>query len=328
MTMKNQITRRGFIKTSSAAAAVISAGGLFTNCSANQTSLGKNGMPVRTLGKTGQKVSILAYGCGSQFMKMPDGEWEPHFEYAYNSGINYFDTASTYGTEGSMSSEERLSKVIGPIRENIFLVTKIHERDPEKAKAEFERSLKRLNTDHVDLLLIHAVRPEDELAQLESGVYKLISEMKDQKMAKYIGFSSMDSAERSKELIENLEFDATLLAMNATQYGDFVQVALPAARKKNLGVISMKIMRDIVDKGVASPAELLQYNWNLPGVNVNLVSQTGMEPLKQNIAIAKEYTEKAQSRLYGKDLEMRLAHLGTQSNFVWAQPGYYDGMVC
>ncbi|MCK5207636.1 MAG: hypothetical protein KAQ79_06440, partial [Cyclobacteriaceae bacterium] len=139
---------------------------------------------------------------------------------------------------------------------------------------------------------------------------------------------SMDSAERSKELIDNLDFDVTLLALNATQYGDFVQEALPAAQKKEMGVISMKIMRNIIDKGVAKPEELLQYNWDLPGVAVNLVSQTGMDPLKQNIEIAKNYGKGLQARLNKKELETRLAHLKSASNFDWAQPGYYDGMVC
>jgi diketogulonate reductase-like aldo/keto reductase len=261
-------------------------------------------------------------------MKMPDGEWEPHFEHAFNSGINYFDTASTYGSKDTGFSEDRLGKVIPSIRKDVFLVTKIHERDPEKAKVEFEESLKKLKTDHVDLLLIHAVTPKDELGQIENGVYKLISDFKAQKMVRHIGFSSMDSAERSKELIENLDFDATLLAMNATKYGDFVQTALPAARQKNMGIISMKIMRDIVNKGVAQPEELLQYNWDLPGVAVNLVSQTGMDPLSQNIESAKMYAKGLQARLNRKELESRLAHLGQASNFTWAQSGYYDGMNC
>lgn len=326
--MEKHISRRNFIKASSVTVAAISAGGLLTHCATKNTSTGKNGMPMRVLGKTGEQISILGYGCGSQFMKMPDGEWEPHFEHAFNSGINYFDTASTYGENEKTSSEERVGKIIPGIRKDIFLLTKIHQRDPEKAKAEFERSLQRLNTDHVDVLLIHAITPEDELAAIESGVYKLLTELKAQKMVRYIGFSSMDSAERSKQLIENLDFDVTLLALNATQYGDFVQTALPAARDKNLGVISMKIMRNIVDKGIATPNELLSYNWDLPGVAVNLVSQTGMEPLSQNIEIAKQYGNTTKASIDRKELEYRLAHLGNPANLVWAREGYYDGMIC
>lgn len=326
--MEKNISRRKFIKASSSAVAAISTTGLLSNCTNTGTMIGKSAMPMRVLGKTGEKISILGYGCGSQFMKMPDGEWEPHFEHAFNSGINYFDTASTYGQNGEVSSEERLGRIIPGIRKDVFLLTKIHDRDPDKAKAEFERSLKRLKTDHVDTLLIHAIRPDDELKSIEEGVYRLISDFKAQKMVRHIGFSSMDSADRAKELIENLDFDVTLLAMNATQYGDFVQKALPAAQKKDLGVISMKIMRNIVDKGIAKPEELLQYNWDLPGVAVNLVSQTGLKPLNQNIESAQKYGKELRARLDRAELESRLAHLGNSANFDWCQPGYYDGMIC
>ncbi len=325
--MDKKLSRRTFIKASSTAAVALSAGSIFNGC-ASDTMIGKNGMPLRVLGKTNQKISILGYGCGSQFMRMPDGEWEPHFEHAFNAGINYFDTASTYGDKEPVSSEERLGRVINPIRKEIFLLTKIHERDPDKARAEFERSLTRMKTDHVDALLIHAVTPEDDVKAIENGVYKVVADLKAQKMVRFIGFSSMDSAERSKQLIENLDFDLTLLALNATQYGDFVNIALPAARERNLGIISMKIMRNIIDKGVAKPDELLQYNWELPGVAVNLVSQTGMEPLTQNLAIAKDYGKNLMARINRKELENRVAHLGTPMNFDWARAGYYDGMMC
>jgi len=327
--MKNHLSRRNFIKKSSTAAVAISAAGtMLTRCSPSDTMIGKNGMPMRVLGKTGVNLSILGYGCGSQFMKMPDGEWQPHFEHAFESGINYFDTASTYGRNEPISSEERLSTVISPIRKDIFLLTKMHERDPEKARAEFESSLEKLKTDHVDALLIHAIIPEDEVSAIEDGVYQLAQEFKKKKMVKYVGFSSMDSAERSKELLQKLDFDLTLLAMNATQYGDFVSTALPAAREKNVGVISMKIMRNIIDKGVAQADELLQYNWDLPGVAVNLVSQTGMAPLKQNLEIAKQYGKSLIARLDRAELEQRLAFLNNSNNFDWAQNGYYDGMIC
>jgi len=319
----NQISRRSFIQRSSVAAAAITSGALVTQC----TTPGDSKMPMRTLGKTGEKISILGYGCGSQFMLMPDGEWEPHLEHAYNEGITYFDTASTYGEDNPVPSEERLGKIIPPFRKNIFLLTKMHERDPETAKREFERSLKRLKTDHVDVLLIHTIGPNDSLGEIENGVYKVLRQFKEEKSARFIGFSSMDSAEVSKDLIENLEFDVTLLAMNATSYGNFVDHTLPSAKKTDLGIISMKIMRDIVNKG-ANPQELLEYNWNLPGVAANVVSMTGMAPLNQNIEIARKYGKGALSKVDRKELENRMAHLATPNVLSWARPGYYDGMIC
>jgi hypothetical protein len=83
-----------------------------------------------------------------------------------------------------------------------------------------------------------------------------------------------------------------------------------------------------VNKGVATPEELLKYNWDLSGVAVNLVSQTGMEPLKQNIDIAMRYGKGQLSALSPNELENRLNVLNYAGNFSWAQKGYYDGMQC
>lgn len=327
---KETVSRRKFIVQSSLAATAISVGSTgIPGCQPKQESHSEiTGMPTRTFGKTGEEVSILGYGGGSQFMKMPDGEWEPHLEYAFNAGINYFDTASTYGGDTDKPSESRFGEIIPPFRDKILLLTKIHERDPDKAKAEFERSLNRLKTDYVDILLIHAITPEDLVGDIESGVYQLVQELKAQKSVRFIGFSSMDSAERSKELIEKLDFDITLLAMNPTKYGNFSQVALPAAREKNLGVIAMKVMRDIVND-YAKPKELLDYGWNQDGVSCSLVSMTGMDPLKENINLAYNYQKSSQAFNDNKELEKRLSHYGGPQHLVWARPEYYDGsMIC
>jgi predicted aldo/keto reductase-like oxidoreductase len=272
-------------------------------------------------------VAILGYGGGSQFMKMPDGEWEPHMELALKSGINYFDTATSYGADTEKPSESRFSEILPPHRDKIILLTKIHERDPDKAKKEFEESLSRLKTDYVDILLIHAITDDDKLSDIAEGNYKLLEQFKAEKMVRHIGFSSMDSAERSKELIEQLDFDVTLLAMNPTNYGNFIDVALPAARKKNLGTIAMKVMRDIVND-YAGPKELLEYAWEKQGVHTAVVSMTGMDPLKQNIEIASNYTQGTQSHQLGNDLEKRLSPLAESQHLVYSKPGYYDGMIC
>jgi predicted aldo/keto reductase-like oxidoreductase len=320
------ISRRKFIQNSSLAATTIAAGSTLVNsCTPKESMSGL--IPTRKFGKTGENITILGYGGGSQFMKMPDGEWEPHIEHALNSGINYFGTASSYGEDTDKPSESRYSEILPAYRDKILLLTKIHERDPDKARAEFEGSLRRLRTDHVDFLLIHAIKPEDKLSDIAEGTYKLLQLLKAEKMVRYIGFSSMDSAERSKELIDNLDFDLTLLAMNPTNYGNFIDVALPAARKKNLGTIAMKVMRDIVND-YAGPKELLEYVWDKSGVHCAVVAMTGMDPLKQNLDLAMNYSEGGQVGQKMYDLEKRLAPLASSSQLVYSKPGYYDGMIC
>ena len=320
------ITRREFIRNSSLAATTIAAGSTLINSCTSKTPM-SGIIPTRKFGKTGENITILGYGGGSQFMLMPDGEWEPHMEFALKSGINYFDTATSYGADMEKQSESRFGEILPPHRDKIILLTKIHEREPDKAKAEFEASLKRLKTDHVDILLIHSIGPDDTLSNIADGVYKVIEQFKAEKMARYIGFSSMDSAERSKELIENLDLDVTLLAMNPTNYGNFIEVALPPARDKNLGIIAMKVMRDIVND-YAGPKELLEYAWAIPGAHSAVVSMTGMGPLEENISYASNYQEGSTSSAKMYELENRLSPLACSEHLVYAKPGYYDGMIC
>ncbi len=318
-------SRREFIRKSSLAMAALSAGTLGTSYgSIDKLLQGNSGMPMRMLGNTGEKISILGYGGGSQFMLMPDGEWEPHLKYALDAGINYFDTASSYGAGSPKTSEERYGEILPSYRKKIILLTKLDNRDPEKAKAEFETSLKRLRTDYVDIILIHAVNNDDSLSSIESGMYKFLRGLKQQKTARFIGFSSMDSAERSKELIDNFDFDVALLAINPTNYKNFAEVALPSARKKNMGIMAIKVMRNLVNQ-YAKPKELLEYIWNLNGVSCALVSQTGMDPLKQNIEIARQYSGFRMGLIERKKLETRLAGLGGPHVLEWARTGYRDG---
>jgi predicted aldo/keto reductase-like oxidoreductase len=324
---KHHLSRREFIQKSSLAAAALSTGALVATAPAGANLFrGKKDMPVRTFGKTGEKISILGYGGGSQFMLMPDGQWEPHLQHALDAGITYFDTASAYGTDSLKTSEMRYGEVLPPYRKKIMILTKIDKRDAEGAKVEFEKSLRNLKTDYVDMLLIHAITDDDSLNGIEKGLFKYLRELKEQKAARFIGFSSMDSAERSKELIDNLDFDIVLLAMNPTNYRNFADIALPAARKKNLGIIAMKVMRNIVNQH-AAPKELLEYAWNLNGVACALVSQNGIDPLKQNIEIARNYVPGKQSDAERKRLESRLAHLGGPHALDWAREGYRDGSL-
>ncbi len=323
--MKNvSISRRRFIRRTSLAAAALTSAGLITTA-CRTGSKPETAIPVRTLGRTNESITILGYGGGSQFMRMPDGEWEPHLEHALNAGINYFDTASSYGANTDKPSEARFGEILPPHRKKILLLTKIHERDPDKARREFERSLERLKTDYVDILLIHAIKDEDTLTGIETGTYALLQQLRKEKMVRYTGFSSMDSAGRSRDLIDNLDFDITLLAINPTRYGNFVETALPAARKKNMGVIAMKVMRDIVND-YAGPRELIEYAWNREGVNCALVSHTGMAPLEENISLAVQYGNNPAAAANRFDLEERLAHLAGPKHLVYARPGYADGV--
>ncbi len=309
-------------------AAAVSASGMLSPFSAFRT---EKGIMRRKLGKTGLEISILTFGGGSQFLRNPNGEWEKILEAAVEGGINLFDTAPSYtsasfnqGGTKSPDSEDRYGEILPKYRKKIFLSTKLEERDPDKAKASVEASLRRLKTDYIDILYIHGITPDDNTAEIEKGLYRAMDSLKSSGMIRNIGFSSMDSAERSKELLEKLDFDCVLLAMNATKYGDFVNLALPVAREKNTGVIAMKVFRDIVGKG-AGPQELLEYAWTQNGVSGALIGHYGLDTLHENLRIAGDFSKTGISGVDRRELERRMASLAGPHVLSWARPGYTDG---
>jgi len=321
---KNTISRRKFILETTAGVAVASTAGIFGACYKPDK---ETALPKRVLGKTGLEVSILSFGGGSQFLKNKDGQWEPLLEYALNAGINYFDTSSTYQWGASMSSEERYGKILPQYRKQIILSTKIETRDVDDGLKEFERSLKRMKTDYVDVLLVHSIEADEDIDALEKGLYKELLRLKEQGVARFIGFSSMNSAEKSKEMMERLPVDVALLAMNPTKYGNFARVALPIAREKNVGVLAMKVMRNIVGKE-ATPKELLHYAWNQDGVATALVGHYGLNILKENIRLTREFGASGRTAINTQELETRLAHLAGPHALCWARPDYFDGKMC
>ena len=324
MAPEKKISRREFIHYSAAGLAVTSAGSVIAGCSS-----GTSPMPTRTLGATGMDVSLLAFGGGSQFLLNEDGEWEPMLQRAVELGVNYFDTSSSYEWESSLSSEERFGEILSPVRDRVFLATKFDARDAAGARREFDRSLRRMKTDYVDVLLIHNVVPADDIATLENGAYSELRKLKEEGSVRFIGFSSMDSAERSREAIEKLELDVALLAMNPTGYGGFVTDVLPAARAKNVGVLAMKVMRNIVGES-ATPKELLRYAISQEGVASALVGHHGMSTLEENIEIVRSLAADADAGVPSSErrhLESRLAALAGPHALCWARPGYTDGTV-
>jgi len=332
---KKNYSRRDFITTSAKGAAVISAAGII-----NPYSLYAGGkadqMPKRILGKTGMSVSILGFGGGSQFLKNEDGVWEKQLEKALENGVNLFDTASEY-TIGNYfksgevkkslgSSEERFGEILPPYRSKIYISTKLEEREPGLAKKSVEGSLKRMKTDYIDILLLHGITDKDEVTYIEKGVYKEMVDLKNQGMIKHIGFSSMDSAERSRDLIENLDFDIAMLAINPTQYRNFANVALPAAREKGMGVIAIKVLRDLVGKDATSK-ELFEYVWTENSVNSAMVGHVGMKVLNENLKLAIDYGKTNQASIDRREMELRLAFYAGPHALVWARPGYRDGGI-
>lgn len=287
MTTKNAISRREFLERSSLAVGAVAALPALGGEAAAPT------LPHRTLGRTGVPVSILAFGCGSRFLAYPVDQASAVLEQALALGIDYFDTAVDYGNG---ESETRVGRVMATRRKDVFLATKVPPaaRTRDAALKQVEASLKRLQTDHVDLLHLHSLTDAEDLEQIEApgGALKALYELREQKVARFVGMTSHTDGAVMAKAIERHDLDCVQMAMNPARGGRFEELALPAANKKNLGVILMKVTAQeklLVDNG-ADTASLLRYAWSLP-VSAAVCGMPKLEFLAANVATAKAFTE-------------------------------------
>jgi hypothetical protein len=324
------ISRRKFIGDSVKGAAIVSASGALTSFSIYSGGEGKGKMPLRILGKTGLEVSVLAFGGGSQFQKNENGMWEKMLEEAVENGINLYDTSPNYSdfkmSKDAVGPDERFARILSPVRDKVLISTKVETRNPKEVRKELEESLSRLNTDYIDILMVHSLNDQDNVDEIGKGIYKEMQEIKKAGIARFIGFSSMSSADRSREMLEKFEVDVALLAFNPTQYGRYAEIALPAARKQNTGVLGMKVMRDLAGE-LATPGELYNYALSLEGVSSIIVGHIGNKMLKENIHLAQEFERTEINPFDQQALEARLAPYAGPHQLCWARPGYTDGLV-
>src|SRR5438067_13785026 len=224
--MSENISRRKFIENLGVGAAA-GAGLLLTKEHARAE--GASAMPSRTLGRTGAKVSILAFGCGSRFLMYKDEESAlAILNRAIDLGITYLDTAYAYG-DGQ--SETRVGKVRASRRKEVWLATKIPDRTRDEFLRRLEASLKRLQTDHVDLVHIHSLGQADDLAKIEApnGALKGLMEAREQKMARFAGMTSHTNGEVMAEAIKRHDLDCVQMALNASRNARFEELAHPEA---------------------------------------------------------------------------------------------------
>jgi predicted aldo/keto reductase-like oxidoreductase len=254
---------------------------------------GPDPLPSRTLGRTGAKVSILAFGCGSRFLMYKDEESATAIlNRAIDLGITYLDTAYAYG-DGE--SETRVGKVMASRRKEVWLATKIPDRTRDEFLRRLEASLKRLQTDHVDLVHIHSLGQADDLEKIEApnGALKGLMEAREQKIARFVGMTSHTNGEVMAKAIERHDLDCVQMALNASRNGRFEEAALPAANAKKLGVIAMKVTGQEFllgdGSGKTDMRSLLRYSMSLP-VTTAVVGMPRPEMLAHNVEIARNFS--------------------------------------
>jgi hypothetical protein len=289
MSSHDKISRREFLERSGLAVGAVAAGPALLRA---EPAGAAAAMPQRTLGRTGVRVSILAMGCGSRFLQFPADQATAVLEKAVGLGINYLDTAMDYGKG---ESETRVGKFLATRRRDVFLATKVPQsaRARDAALREVEASLKRLQTDHLDLLHLHGLGDEADLATIEAadGALKALYQLREQKVARFIGMTSHTDGAVMAKAIERHDLDCVQMAMNPARALRFEELALPAANRKNLGVILMKVTGQdkLLGAGRADTAALLRYAWSLP-ISTAVCGMPKLEFLESNIASALAYS--------------------------------------
>jgi len=291
MSMDERVSRREFLEKGGKIVGAVAAMPALLPAVAEGAVAAAPAIPRRTLGRTGASVSILAMGCGSRFLEYPADQATAVLEKAVGLGITYLDTAVSYGNG---ESETRVGRFLATRRRDVFVATKIPQgaRTLDAALREVEASLKRLQTDHVDLLHLHGLGDAADLAVIEGsdGALKALYELREQKVTRFIGMSSHGDGAVMAKAIEHDDLDCVQMAMNPARGGRFEELALPAANRKNLGVILMKVTAQdklLVDGG-ADVASLLRYAWSLP-VSTAVCGMPKLEFLAANVAAAKAY---------------------------------------
>jgi predicted aldo/keto reductase-like oxidoreductase len=321
--MSNDLTRRKFLEKLGAGTAAGMGCSLLGEWAEGRPA-DANALPTRTLGRTGAKVSILAFGCGSRFLMYEDeAEAQAILNHAIDSGITYLDTAYAYG-DGK--SETRVGKVMATRRKEAWLATKIPDRTRDDFMRRLDASLKRLQTDHVDLLHIHGLGHAEDLAKIEApdGALKALLEAREQKMTRAIGMTSHTSGQVLAQAIQKHDLDCVQMALNASQNGRFEELALPAAHAKNLGVIAMKVTGQEFllknDTGKEGIDSLLRYSMSLP-VTTAVVGMPRKEMLDHNIEIARTFTALPESDMDNLRKTLQPSRTDLEKRLT----GHYDG---
>ncbi len=241
-------------------------------------------IPRRELGKTGEKVSILAFG-GFHLIEALPADAEKMLDFYLDSGGNFIETATSYG-----DSEEKIGRVMKRRRSECFLSTKAHQRSKKECAESIDRSLKLLQTDHVDNLFIHNVQKQQDLDAIlaPDGALAAAEEAKKAGKIRFISVTG-HNPEMLLKTLQSYPFDAVMEWMNYYDRFNFPLIydkIIPYCQEKGIGLIAMKPIADgLLYRSVE---QALRWAWSLPIASA-AAGNNNMEMLKTNIQFAKSF---------------------------------------
>ena len=255
-------------------------------------------MIYRTLGSTGERVSAIGVGGWHLGLGHVDEQLAIRIvRSAIDRGINFLDNCWDYN-EGA--SETRMGKALRDgYRQKAFLMTKIDGRDKATATSQINDSLKRLQTDRIDLLQFHEVIRESDPDRIfaAGGALEAVQQARKAGKVRYIGFTGHKSPEIHLKMLatassHQFRFDAVQMPLNVMDhhFSSFETEVLPVLLKENIGVLGMKPMGDhfILQSKTVTAVECLHYPMNLP-TSVVITGCDSLPILEQALNAARSF---------------------------------------
>ena len=276
-------------------------------------------IPVRNFGKHGDEVSALGLG-GHHLGDAEDEQTAVQIVHeAIGGGITFFDNCWEYNRG---KSENWMGKGLKGCRDRVFLMTKVctHGRDASLATRMLEESLRRLQTDHLDLWQIHGVSFDNdpELFIRPNGAAEALDRAKQQGKVRYVGFTGhKDPAIHLKMLATGFPFDAVQMPLNAfdATFHSFETQVLPELNRRGIAALGMKPFSgkgEPLKKGLLTPDEALRYAMSLPVVTT-ITGMDKIDLLRQNLQIAQNFQPMAPEEM--EALRQRCRPLAADGRF-------------
>jgi predicted aldo/keto reductase-like oxidoreductase len=278
-------------------------------------------MPYRTLGRSGEKVSLLGIGGYHIGIQKDEQESIRIIRTAIDNDVNFLDNSWDYN--GGIS-EIRMGKALRDgYRQKVFLMTKIDGQVKDAAARQLDDSLRRLQTDSIDLLLFHEVvrfGDPDRIFGPGGGVEAAIAARKAGKI-RYIGFAGHKDPDIHLKMLNTafqhgFTFDAVQMPLNVMDmhYRSFAHKVLPVLVQHGIGVLGMKSMGmgEVLKSHVVTPVECLHYAMNLQ-TSVVINGCDSLERLQQGLQAARSFRPLTENEL--RELSARTAAAGRSGKF-------------
>ncbi len=292
----------------------------------------RNGIPYRRLGRTGEMVSAIGLGGYHLGRQADEQETIRIVRTAVDNGINFLDNCWDYN---GGSSELRMGKALRDgYRDKAFLMTKIDGRSRESATQQIEESLRRLQTDRIDLMQFHEVirMTDPERVFGPDGALEAVVAAQRAGKIRYIGFTGHKSPAMHLHMLEiarqhGFAFDAVQMPLNVmdAQYDSFAQQVVPVLIKHDIGVLGMKPMGDpfVLVSGTVSAIECLHYAMNLP-TSVVITGCDSLPVLEQALRAARTFRPLSEAEVTA--LLDRTAHAARDGKYeLYKTTHHFDG---